>query len=173
MELISFQELKDEFSLLNFMLFRYLQLQHALRTQFPSTPPQFPVSPILDTILGLDRKKLISVFYNDLLTPLGTKLAYQLKSRWLRNNGDVEDEDWDEILDACKQVSPKASDHLTQLYILHRAHLTPVRIARYSDVLPPPGDLFPHAVGLSSFIHDYWSHVVQFLHQEDGLTSDS
>lgn len=66
----------------------------------------------------------------------------------------MEDEEWEEVLDACMKVSPKLSDRLTQLYILHKSYLTPLRMAKYranySPLCPSCGDtffiLFGHAL---------------------------
>lgn len=95
----TYQELKTKFALLNFILFRYLQMLHALHAQFPESFHQLPSLPILDAILGSDPKKLISIFYNDLLTPLATVLTYRLKTRWSRDAGEMEDENRAEILE--------------------------------------------------------------------------
>lgn len=64
------------------------------------------------------------------MLPAATALAYQFKSRWEMDMGDVIDEDWEEVLATCKSVSPKLSDRLTQFYILHRSYLTPIHLSR-------------------------------------------
>lgn len=69
-------------------------------------------------IKGSDPRRLISDFYNMLLTPSATVLAYNLKPSWERDVGPMEDEDWNEALETCKLVSPKLSDRLSQIYIL-------------------------------------------------------
>lgn len=121
----SFQQLKNEFNLPISMHFRYLQLRHALQTQFRDNPPNLEELDILSIIKGQDSLKCISVFYNSLLRPTATSLAYRLKDRWVGDVEEMEDEEWEDALDTCKKVSTRLSDRLTQLYIIHRTYLTP------------------------------------------------
>lgn len=99
----------------------YLQLRYALQTQLYT----------LDVIFGSESKKLNSTFYNSLFLPTATALAYRLIDRWAGDVREMEDEEWEEMLDACKKISPKLSDCLTQLYILHKSFLTPLCMAKY------------------------------------------
>lgn len=39
----------------------------------------------------------------------------------------LHDVEWEDVLESCKLVSPKLTNCLTQLYILHRSYLTPLR----------------------------------------------
>lgn len=80
-----------------------------------------------------DPRKLISAFYNILLTPTASKLAYGLKPRWERAIGPLEDEEWEEGMESPRAASPKLSDRLIQIFILHQAYLTPLRVARYRE----------------------------------------
>lgn len=89
----SFQQLKDQFNLPNSMHFHYLQLRHALQTQFRDIPPNLEQLDILNIIKGQDSLKLISVFYNSLLHPTAALLAYRLKDRWVGDMGEMEDEE--------------------------------------------------------------------------------
>lgn len=123
--------LKAEFNLPNNMLFRFLQLRHATQAQFSQPPLQSSPNPLIAITKDTDPKKLISCFYTMLTTPVATKITHSLKLRWERDLGNLEDEEWEEALDTCKEVSPKLSDRLKQLYIIHRAYLTPLRVARY------------------------------------------
>lgn len=59
----SFQTFKDKFALPNHMLFRYLQLRHALNTQFRNSIPTLQVPLLVDIVLGKDPKKRISQIY--------------------------------------------------------------------------------------------------------------
>lgn len=126
-----FQTLKDNFALPNHMFLRYLQLRYSLNTQFNDSIPALKVPLLVDIVSGMDPKKLISQIYTYLLQPTVTTTARQLKSRWKPDLGAVSDEDWEEALANCKTVSPKLSDHLTHLYILHRSYPTPYRISKY------------------------------------------
>lgn len=68
------------------MHFRYLQLRHALQAQLGNTPPNIERLDISYIIMGLDSRKRISGFYNLLLLPTATTLAYKRKDCW---SGDV------------------------------------------------------------------------------------
>lgn len=63
----SFQTLKDNFALPNHMLFRYLQLQHALNSQFGDSIPAFKILLLVDIVLGRDPKRLLSQIYTYLM----------------------------------------------------------------------------------------------------------
>lgn len=78
----SFQALKDGFDLPNHMFFRYLQLRHALNSQFRDSVPSLDSLYLVDPVMGQDPKKRISTFYNHLLPPAATDHAYQLKTKW-------------------------------------------------------------------------------------------
>lgn len=174
-ELKSFNNLQEEFALPNNMFFRYLQIRHALSAQFPETTPQSIPNSIIAVVKSTDPQKLISSFYNMLIIPSSTKLAYNIKSRWEREVGVIEDEEWSEALDNCKVVSPKLSDRLTQIYILHRLYLTPLRIARYkrdhSNSCPmcmqDIGTFF-HLIWSCSKIQGFWKQIVEFIHDTMG-----
>lgn len=120
----SFDRLKSEFALPNQMYFRYLQLHHAYRAQFPANSTPLANNSLFEAIKCLDPEKLISQFYSMLSLPQATVTAYVLKNRWEGELGPLEDEEWSEALDACKLVS----DRLTQIFILHRSYLTPLKI---------------------------------------------
>lgn len=89
------------------MFFHYLQLQHALSTQFQDSIPILKVILLLDIILGQDPKKQISQIYSYLMLPTATAIAYKLNSCWEPDLGVMTDEDWEEALVTCKYVSPK------------------------------------------------------------------
>lgn len=76
---------------------------------------------------------------------------------------------WSEALDTCKAVSPKLSDILTQIYILHRSYLTPLRFSQFKrdhpQLLP---DVFHHLIWSCSVIQGFWKQIVDFLHDTMG-----
>lgn len=101
-----------------------------------------------------DPKKLISQFYTMLTLLQATTSAYALKSRWEGEVGSIEDDEWSDALNTCKLVSPKLSDRLKQIFITHRAYLTPLRISRYKSSEFATGPLCGQAVG--TFFHLLW-----------------
>lgn len=171
----NFDTLKEEFHLANNMVFRFLQLRHAIQAQFPQPPPRSAPNPLIAIIKDTDPKKLISCFYNMLTIPIATKITYGLKSRWERDLGNLENEEWEEALDTCKEVSPKLSDRLTQLNIIHRTYLTPHRIARYKHNCPTVCPMckstessFYHLLWSCPQIQGLWKQIVTFLHDNMG-----
>ncbi|PIO11944.1 hypothetical protein AB205_0020800, partial [Aquarana catesbeiana] len=150
-----FQTLIDDFALPNHMLFRYLQIRHALNTQFGSPIPALEVPLPVDIIMGKDSKKLISQFYTYLTRPAADAVAHQLKLRWESDLGSLTDEDWEEALANCKAVSPKLSDRLSHLYMLHSSYLTPRRISKYRHDHNPNCPNCGHCT--ASFFHLIWA----------------
>lgn len=150
------------------MFFRYLQVRHALQSGLESVT-------LVDMTFGEDPKKLISLLYTQLLTPKATTHAYQLKSNWETDLGEIEDEEWGNILETSKKVSPKLSDWLTHRYILHKSYITPSRLYKYKldadSTCPRCGDTnstFYHLIWSCPPIHHYWSQVIKFLHDHMG-----
>lgn len=92
---------------------------------------------LVEVIMGPDPKKLISTFYSYLLLPAATNLAYQLKSWWVEDVGELAVEDWDEVLETCKLVSLKLSNRLTHLYIFYRSYLMPIHLSKYQSHYNP------------------------------------
>lgn len=76
------------------MFYRYLQVRHALQSQFGSSIPRLVVMIWADLILGDDPKKLISTLYNHLLSPSATTHTYQLKAKWETDIGEIDNEQW-------------------------------------------------------------------------------
>lgn len=89
--------------------------------------------------------------------------------------GDLEDDDWGEVLETPRLVSPKMSDRLTQTYNTHIAYLTLQRLAKFcpshSSMCPRCliyVGTFDHLLWQCPRIQGYWSQVVQFLHDQMG-----
>lgn len=79
---------------------------------FPVSLPQPTPNVIMAMVKDTDPRKLISAFYNILITPMASKLAYGLKPCWERAIGSLEDEDWEEAMESSKAVLPKLPDRL-------------------------------------------------------------
>lgn len=118
---------------------------------------------------------MISHFYNMLSLPQASTSAYALKTRWEGDVGSTEDEEWSEALDTCKLVSPKLSDRFTQIFILHRSYLTPLRISKYkqdqSTNCPRCNQercKFYHLIWNCPRDQGFWTQIVPFLHDTMG-----
>lgn len=171
----TFDRLKTEYMLPNQMLFRYMQLRHAFYAQFPSGECHMVGNPLMEAVKCPDPKKLISQFYSMLTIPQATSSAYALKTRWEGEVGTLADDEWSDALDACKLVSPRLSDRLTQLFMIHRAYLTPLRLSKYREgqstmciICNQATGTFFHLLWQCPQIQAYWVQVVRFLHDTMG-----
>lgn len=150
-----FHTFKEEYTLPNSLTFKYLQLRHAIRTQLPSLEVVADSPPVLSVIMGEDPTKLRSNLYYALRKQRSTTIAQKAKIKWEQDKGQIEDEDWDEILGGIKTASPKPSDRLTQLYIIHKAYLTPMKKSKFIRTYDPTCHLCHAAPG--TFYHLIWS----------------
>lgn len=170
----TFQTLKEEFSLPNHLLLWYLQLRHTVRAQFANITVTLDTPPVLDILFGPDLTKLISNLYYTIRLYRVHKVSQTAKIAWEQDIGPIDNSDWDEILEGVKTASPKLSDRLTQLYIVHRAYLTPLKLAKFH---PTRSNLCPMCLLTPrTFYHLLWScphiqtwvQVIQFLHDHMG-----
>lgn len=170
-----FQTLCEEFDLPPNMQFSYLQLKHALQTQFASGFPDSQMIPVVDVITGSNPEKLISTLYTTLRNRETARIIDTARFKWEADLGQIDINDWEVILENVRKTSPKLSERLTQLYIIHRSYLTPARIAKFSPnqnlncprCLSTPCSFF-HLIWSCPVIQDYWSQIVKFLHDHMG-----
>lgn len=95
----TFQSLKDEYSIPHHLLFKYLQLRHALRFQLRNVANAITHPQVLEIIMGPEPQKLISNLYYTIRLPRVATVIQKAKSGWEKDVGDISDSDWDEILD--------------------------------------------------------------------------
>lgn len=114
-------------------------------------------STIVDTILSIDplKKRLISVLYGKLLE-LRSAPTDKLKTAWEEDLGFPLSEDtWVSILKLVNSTSLCARHCLIQFKVVHRAHISKVKL---SSIYP---DISPYCVKCkhveASLIHMYWS----------------
>ena len=150
----SYNRLREEFSLPHQLHYRYLQLRHALRAQMGPDSVEVSSPQVLDVIFGKDSAKLTSNCYYVIRRRRTSKIMQVAKWKWERDLGPIEDTEWEEILEGVKTVSPKISDRLTQLYIVHQAYITPQRLAKFQTTR---STACPRcAVEEGSFLHLLW-----------------
>lgn len=116
------------------MFFRYLQLRHALNSQFPRLHPQ----PWITIFSGYNGRSGCLKTYLLVLQPphvtschfpgLSTEISVRDRPGWCDRQGLGGGVSY---LQICRSVSPKLSDRLTHLFILHRSYLTLTRLSRY------------------------------------------
>ena len=115
--------------------FRYLQLSHAFRAQFPPGEKQL-VQSDLERILRFDcASKPTSVLYAHLLRVSSPELS-RLRQQWGRDDPELDSEDWVDIWDFPFKILVSLRDRLIQYKIVHRAYLTPARVHRMRSSLP-------------------------------------
>lgn len=85
-------------------------------------------SPLLMEVLWADAQKgLISKIYAELLSLVQNHASFKCRSNWVE---DIDGDQWDMALESIPAVSVSASYKLSQLFILHRAYITPVQLHR-------------------------------------------
>lgn len=84
------------------MLFRYLQLKHAIQAQFPDSVTLAPHS-VEQLLMALNIDRALSSIYLTLTLGEGAK-STQLYQRWQQDIPSFDREDWDEGI---QQVSPQ------------------------------------------------------------------
>lgn len=130
---------------------------------------------MLGIILGDDPSKLISLLYYTIRQRGVAAASHKAKTQWEQDIGPIDDADWNEILEGTKTVSPKMLDRLTQIYIVHKAYLTPLRLARFQHTPDPtcrlcradPGSFY-HLIWSCPVVQTFWAQVIRFLHDNMG-----
>lgn len=78
-------------------------------------------------------------------------------------------------MDTCKAVSPKLSNHFSQLYIMYRSYLIPLRLGQYKIVQgtthpmcsPDVGTIY-HLLWKCPVIQGFWSQIIKFPYDTIG-----
>uniref|UniRef100_A0A803J6W9 Reverse transcriptase zinc-binding domain-containing protein n=1 Tax=Xenopus tropicalis TaxID=8364 RepID=A0A803J6W9_XENTR len=168
-KLLDFQTLKNNFNLPNRMLFRYLQLRHAVHSQFQGTTLQTTPSRIEEQAHNCPHAKALSRSYAHLALANDT-LLNKLYNKWLIDIPDMNKEQWKETLDSIFDYIVASRDRLIQYKFLHRAYITPKVLAKISpsqvDECPrchqSPAD-FIHMVWTCNKIASFWTEVADYI----------
>lgn len=108
------------------MFFRYLQLRHAARAQFP-TRPLLHLDPVETVLSQEDLRKPLSVLYGTLLRTDSPKIE-KLWDNWRTGIPSLDREDWEDSLEQCPKLVISSRDKLIQIKLIHRVYHTPVRL---------------------------------------------
>lgn len=149
----TFDVLKGEQGLPNFMFFRYIQLHHAYWTQFPK--PITLEANGLEQMLTLEEDlKPLSALYAELIG-LDTSAVSRLFSRWQTDIPTLADDDWEEGIKQYLPLMISARDRFTKLRFLHRVYYSPERLAK---IYPDRSVICPKCNSeTGSFFHVIWS----------------
>lgn len=167
----TFHSLKEEFSLPNNMLFRYIQMRHAFNSQFGRSGPEIPDFSIPAHLLNSNSKGIISLLYNCFLRYRSEAVVLRSRTKWETLVGAISDEDWEDALEAPTRVSLRYPERATQVYITHLAYLSTAQVAKYcpgrQDVCPKcnqASGTFYHLMWQCPLLQGFWAQVVRFLH---------
>lgn len=108
--LLSLTELRARFHLPEWMTFRYFQLHHAIRAQFP-TITKLDMDPIEGRPALEWLSKPLSTLYIDLLSCNSPRME-RLWEKWKADMPDLDREDWDDCLGESAQTLISSRDRL-------------------------------------------------------------
>ena len=151
----TFSKLRSEFNIPNKTFFKYLQVRHALQTQFKIHPMVRTHTPeLLKMIQTNITKGQISVLYGK----LGAKAISQTgvsksRERWERDIGLLTSEQWNQILQRGTLVSITPAQRLSHLFLLHRVYYTPKKMFVLGW---NANDECPRCKATGDFIHMFW-----------------
>ena len=152
----SFKQLSEKFDLPTIHFFRYLQVRHFIRSQVQSFPMASDMN-IVDEVFDLHptRKGLISIIYNK-LTGIRHVPLDKIKSAWEQDLNLVLSEDvWETILRLINTTSFCARHCLLQFKVVHRAHISKSKLARFYPEVSPCCDKCKTSE--ASLIHMFWT----------------
>lgn len=135
------------------MYFRYLQLHHATRAQFP-TPPRLTMDPIEELLAQEQLQKPLSALYLDLLRIDSTKVD----RLWDQRKTDIPDldrEDLDDCMADSTALLISSKEGLIQVKFLHRVYYTPRGSTRYTHNDRRIVPRCQNSVG--TYFHMFWS----------------
>lgn len=161
----------DEFNLPPAHFFRCLQARHYVQCQIPCFP-QMPAHNSIDRSLSLQplAKGSISTIYN-LISGLKSTPLNKIKMAWEQDLGlPLSDDVWDAILKQVHSSSMCARHSLLQFKIVHRAHISKMKLFKlYPDLHPncnkcksPSASLIPK-FWLCPSLEKFWKNVFQTL----------
>lgn len=173
-QLLTFDDLKHSRDLPNHMFFRYLQLRHAFRSQFPNGI-DLQLSDLENMLQDLDGGTLSNI-YNKLVV-LDTSKVSRLYTTWQKDIPDLTDDDWEEGIQQYLPLMISARDRYTQLKFLHRAYYSPARLARINPGRSAvctrcgaDGADFIHVVWSCPVVEGYWREVLSEINSIGELT---
>ena len=138
---MSFDQVRQEFSLPAHHFFRYLQVRHFIQnrfTQFPSPPPKSPLDSILET--PPEVKGTVSRLYTIIFELEGSSMSI-IKENWEKDmDADITEDQWSNIVQKIHSTSICARHSLIQFKIVHRLHMSKVKLSKIFPGVNPIGD---------------------------------
>lgn len=153
---MSFDQIKNEFALPRHHFFRYLQVRHFIQSQFagfPALPPKTPLDSILET--KPEVKGILSKLYSAIFDLEDSSLAI-IKENWEKDlETDISEARWSKILKRVHSSSICARHGLIQFKIVHRLHMSKVKLSKIFPGVSPLCDRCKQAP--ASLYHTFWS----------------
>ncbi|XP_041429991.1 protein max isoform X1 [Xenopus laevis] len=174
-EIKQFEQLKEDYGLQNRMLFRFLQLRHALAAQFPEGAPVLVETTLESYLRRPELVRQLSWFYALLLREDFDPLQHFCR-KWQHEFPQLNDGDWKEILCQIPEANISSRDRYIQSKFLNRVYLTPHRLARIypgcPDVCPKCNrdqGTYKHVFWDCPEIQRFWGEIMQFAGTKLGL----
>lgn len=165
----SFVDLRAKYKITNTFFFWYLQLRHAVTTQYGRGEVVLTSSGLEKLIAEEEHSKLISKYYFTLLTSSFTRMD-RVSAQWKADITSIMEESWTEVLDTMLPSMISAKEKLLQFNYLHRIYYTPQRLHKMGSLESPEcyrcrgtvGDFF-HKVWQCPIIVRFWKTILQYL----------
>lgn len=160
----TFQQLQEKFHIENRDFFKYLQIRSFVKSMFPSFTSQPPDS-MMDTVLLSDplKKGAITKIHNMLSELDCTTTLDHLKRAWqedLRVN--ITENQWTKAQEYVHSSSVCVRHGLLQFKILHRLHLSKLKLSKMFSSVDPSCDRCKQ--GPASLAHMFWNcpHIITY-----------
>ncbi|XP_059843193.1 uncharacterized protein fam185a isoform X1 [Hypanus sabinus] len=154
--LMSFDQLSNKFELPKSNFFRYLQIRNFLHKILPSFPNSTSTD-LLGMIFTLNpyQKGLVTFIYN-MIMKIQPEISGRIKQEWEKElQYNISIEKWEKILQMVNSSSICAKHALIQFKIVHRAHMSKDKLARFYSHINPQCDRCHSDV--ASLTHMFWS----------------
>lgn len=166
----SLQQLQEKFEIPHSLFYRYLQLRHALGTQFRGASRSISKYPLIGVLRSQGPRGMVSILYTYLLGEHMALHPLEVEAKWKTNIPTLDAEDWEEAMLVPTKVSPSVNNRLTQLFILHRSYLSPVRLLRMGRSTSSrchrcqeEGADFWHLMWGCMHLQVFWGKIVEIL----------
>lgn len=158
----------EEYDIPNHSFYKYLQIRHALNTQFEKQGPIWSNSPIYQKIgrSGGSGGFIAKIYPYICRGSIEGPERLRSRSKWEEDLGTVSDEQWKKLLERGHLVSVSPAHKVSYLMLLHRTYYTPKRLFEFGwrvDARCPrcqdTGDLI-HMIWKCPKLFRYWSEIL-------------
>lgn len=166
-QLASFSQLSNKFNLPNSHFFRYLQIRHYVKENWPHLDSTPTTNPFLETLLlAPDSKQLISKFVGSFSKSASSD---SIREAWSKDlNSEISVELWEEALQQVHRCSINSRHRLIQFKVLHRLHYSKTKLNRIFPSVSSVCDKFQIAEGSLAHLfwfcpklHNFWSAIFE------------